>query len=99
MTEAEELIEQLKGGNVLASSFARVTLMNMGERAVRPLIEAVKKDYANKKLRHSAETILVRIGKRAVDERAVDALIEASKDQDANIRGFAETVLRYIGEK
>ena len=65
--------------------------MSMGKPAVAPLIEAVTQDYQNSKLRHSAETILVRIGKPAVE-----GLTEALQDDSPDVRNFAEMVLGYI---
>jgi len=91
MTRPEELIALLKSGGLLGGSFARVQLLNMGESAVRPLLEAVKQEYANSNLRHSAETILVRIGKPAVE-----ALTQSLQDDNPDIRGFAEMVLKYV---
>ncbi len=84
------LIRDLKDEDEGVRDAAVKALVNIGEPAVEPLIEALKDGNAN--FRYMAAEALEEIG----DRRAVEPLIEALKDKDFTVRGMAASALGNI---
>ncbi|MCD6215119.1 MAG: HEAT repeat domain-containing protein, partial [Candidatus Desulfofervidus sp.] len=72
---------------------AAEALVNIGEPAVEPLIQALKDEYSD--VREEAARALGRIG----DKRAVEPLINALKDEDSDVRMEAAEALDQMGWK
>jgi len=72
--------------------YAMQTLIKIGEPAVKPLIQALKRKDSGVQAR--AAEALGEIG----DKRAVKPLIQALKDEDPYVQGIAADALLQIGE-
>lgn len=87
----DKYIEQLKNENDTVSSNAVKSLIEIGEAAVAPLIEALKGDS---NIRRTIVEVLAQIGKPAIEP-----LIEALKDKEGTMRANAAQALGKIGDK
>ena len=90
--EIESLIQDLADQNVSVKVNAVKTLVEMGESAVDPLIQALEND--NPEVRENAAHALGKIG----DERAVESLIELLCDGNKEVKYAARDALANIGE-
>jgi HEAT repeat protein len=69
------------------------------ERAIEPLIEALKNNSFYKFVRSEAARALGILSNELGDKRAVVPLIEALKDDDRSVRSSAASALEYIGDE
>ena len=87
-------VQHLRDGTEEVRLEATRVLARIGdERAVEPLIEALRDDSADV-VREGAAYALGSIG----DERAVEPLIEALRDDSADVRGAAARAFGIFGE-
>ncbi len=88
---AEPLIQVLKGENKIGQASAAVALEKIGAPAVEPLIQVLKDKDKNAQV--WAEVVLRKIK----DPRAVEALVQALRDEESVVRAGAVDALCEIG--
>ena len=100
MKEVKKLTEALKDDDEEVRMEAASELGYFGdERAVEPLIEALKNNLFYKSVRSEAADALGILSNELGDKRAVEPLIEALKDDDRSVRSSAASSLGYIGDE
>ncbi|WP_300608658.1 HEAT repeat domain-containing protein [Methanohalophilus sp.] len=92
-TAVEVLIENLANENVSVKSEVVRSLVDIGEPAVAPLIQALEND--NPDIRKNSAIALGKIG----DERAIEPLLDLLDDDNREVRHAAEIALGNIGEE